>query len=65
MNETDRSYEDEADQLIAEHEGDANAAIARLIEERSFLTKELEYASLAMGFGFARGWKPKLLKPRH
>lgn len=62
MKEPEQDYENEADQLIAEHGGDAVAAIAKLVEERGFLIKELEYASLAMGFGFARGWKPKLSK---
>ncbi len=60
MEEPEQDYENEADQLIAEHGGDANTAIAKLVEERAYLTKELEYASLAMGFGYARGWKPKL-----
>ncbi|MEJ1117879.1 hypothetical protein V9K92_05285 [Phyllobacterium sp. CCNWLW109] len=60
MEEPEQDYGNEADQLIAEHGGDVQAAIAKLMDERSFLIKELEYASLAMGFGYARGWKPKL-----
>ncbi|MEI4482665.1 MULTISPECIES: hypothetical protein [unclassified Phyllobacterium] len=60
MNEPELMHDDEVEQLIAEHDGDVQAVIAKLMDERSFLIKELEYASLAMGFGYARGWKPKL-----
>ncbi|CAN7327499.1 CUE domain-containing protein [Phyllobacterium sp. LjRoot231] len=60
MNETALKHDDDVERLIAEHNGDVQAAIEILLSERSFLIKELEYASLAMGYGFARGWKPKL-----
>lgn len=62
MNEPELKHDDDVEQLIAEHGGDIQAAIAKLLSERSFLIKELEYASLAMGFGYARGWKPKLMR---
>lgn len=65
MSKPELKHDDEIEQLIAEHDGDVQAAIAKLMDERSFLIKELEYASLAMGFGFARGWKPKLPDSKH
>ncbi|MBB3146164.1 hypothetical protein FHS21_002579 [Phyllobacterium trifolii] len=48
------------DKLISDHNGDAHAVILTLLSEREFLLNELQYASSAMGHGFARGWKPKL-----
>jgi len=59
MNEPELKHDSNVDQLIAEHGGDVYAAIAKLIDERR------EYASLAMGFGYARGWKPKLFGQKH
>lgn len=64
MSEPALKHDEEIDQLIAEHGGDVHAAIEQLLSEKNFLIKELEYASLAMGFGYARGWKPKMLAPR-
>jgi hypothetical protein len=60
MDEPALEYDDDVERLIAEHNGDVHAAIAVLLSERRFLIKELEYASLAMGYGFARGWRPKM-----
>ncbi len=60
MNEPALKYGDEVDQLLTEHNGDVRAAIRALLSEREFLMKELQYASIAMGHGFARGWRPKL-----
>ncbi|MBJ6134972.1 hypothetical protein JAU75_19195 [Ochrobactrum sp. Q0168] len=51
-------YEDEIDLVLSYHDGDARAAIQTLLKDRDFLVKEIEYASLAMSMGFARGWKP-------
>jgi hypothetical protein len=64
MNETALKREDEIEQLIAEHSGDVHAAIGVLLSERDLLIKELKFASIAMGHGFARGWKPKTFTPR-
>ncbi len=64
MNEAALKHEDEIEQLIAGHGGDVHAAMAVLLSERNFLLKELEYASLVMGHGFARGWRPKTLTSR-
>ncbi|MCI1001768.1 hypothetical protein HWD97_16920 [Ochrobactrum sp. C6C9] len=51
-------YEDEIDLVLAYYDGDVRAAIEALLKDRDFLVKEIEYASLAMSMGFARGWKP-------
>ncbi|GAA5542625.1 MULTISPECIES: hypothetical protein [Brucella/Ochrobactrum group] len=51
-------YQDEIDLVLAFHDGDVRAAIETLLKDRDFLVKEIEYASLAMSMGFARGWKP-------
>lgn len=51
-------YEDEIELVLAYHKGDGRAAIEALLKDRDFLVKEIEYASLAMSMGFARGWKP-------
>lgn len=48
----------EVDEILAEYRGDARAAIAALASDIAHLERELSFASLAMGFGFARGWRP-------
>ncbi|WP_025089582.1 hypothetical protein [Brucella intermedia] len=53
-------YDDEIELVLAYHKGDARAAIESLLKDRDFLVKEIEYASLAMSMGFARGWKPTI-----
>lgn len=50
----------DAESVLALFDGDAKAAIEALIADRAFLVRELDYASLAMSFGFSRGWKPKV-----
>lgn len=54
-----------ADAVLNLFGGDARAAIEALLADRIYLVRELEYASLAMGFGFTRGWKPKIEGPFH
>ena len=58
MNAISRQPEDEIDEALAYHQGDVRATIAALLAEREYLLREIEYASLALSFGFARGWKP-------
>lgn len=58
MNAISRQPEDEIDEALAYHQGDIRATVAALLAEREFLLRELEYATLAMSYGFARGWKP-------
>ncbi|WP_273727332.1 CUE domain-containing protein [Brucella gallinifaecis] len=54
----ENGYDDEIELVLAYHKGDVRAAIESLLKDRDFLIKEIEYASLAMSMGFARGWKP-------
>lgn len=54
----ENEYDDEIEMVLAYHKGDAWAAIEALLKDRDFLVKEIEYASVAMSMGFARGWKP-------
>ena len=58
MNAISRQPEDEIDEALAYHQGDVRATVAALLAERDFLLREIEYATLAMSYGFARGWKP-------
>ncbi len=62
MNAVAESYEDEIEMVLAYYGGDVRAAIEGLLKDRDFLVKEIEYASLAMSFGFARGWKPTVFR---
>lgn len=64
MNEPALEHDSVVDQLISDHDGDAHAAIVTLLSERELLLKELQYVSIAMGHGFARGWKPRTFAPR-
>ncbi|MEL4373528.1 CUE domain-containing protein [Brucella cytisi] len=56
----ENEYEDEIELVLAYHKGDVRAAIESLLKDQDFLVKEIEYASLAMSMGFARGWKPTM-----
>lgn len=58
MNAILKQPDDEIEEALAYHQGDARATIAALLAEREFLLREIEYASLAMSYGFARGWTP-------
>ncbi|MFC0245774.1 hypothetical protein ACFOLL_12850 [Falsochrobactrum ovis] len=62
MNALAQNYDDEIDLVLAYYKGDVRAAIEGLLKDRDFLVKEIEYASIAMSFGFARGWKPTVIK---
>lgn len=62
MNALAQNYEDEIDLVLDYYNGDVRAAIEALLKDRDFLAKEIEYASLAMSFGFARGWKPTVFR---
>jgi len=63
MNAISRQPEDEIEEALAYHHGDVRATIAALLAEREFLLREIEYASLALSYGFARGWKPGRQSP--
>lgn len=59
MNEPVLKHDDEIELLIAEHDGDARAAIHTLLKDCAFLIREIEYAVLIAGHGYSRGWKPR------
>ena len=60
---TEINIEEEIDEALAYHGGDVRATIAALIADREFLAKELSFASIAMSYGFARGWQPSAPMP--
>lgn len=49
--------------VLARFDGDAVKALAAAIEDIEHLQRELGLASLAMSYGFARGWRPKIERP--
>lgn len=49
---------DLVEEVLEAHHGDAEAAIAGLLDDVIFLQGQIAYASLAMSRGFTRGWKP-------
>ncbi|NRF08254.1 dehydrogenase [Agrobacterium pusense] len=49
---------DPVDHIIAWHDGDSRAAIETLMEDIQHLRLQLALATVAMGKGFTRGWKP-------
>ncbi|ASV83698.1 hypothetical protein CES85_4481 [Ochrobactrum quorumnocens] len=54
----ENEYDDEIELVLAYHKGDMRAAMEALLQDRDFLIKEIECASLAMSLEFPRGWKP-------
>lgn len=51
------------DAVLARFNGDAVAALQAALEDVAFLRRELTFASLAMSYGFARGWRPAIERP--
>lgn len=51
---------DDVDLMIIEHAGDLRAALETSMREVERLREELVIAGLAMSYGFARGWRPKV-----
>ncbi len=49
---------DEAYQILALHDWDALEAIRTVLAERDSVEERLRIATIAMGRGFTRGWKP-------
>lgn len=62
MNALVQNYDDEIDQVIAYHGGDMRAALEAILKDRDFLAREVEIASMAVSFGYTRGWKPTVIK---
>ncbi len=53
-----RNDKDEAFQVLALHEWDALEAIRTVLAERDAIEERLRIATIAMGRGYTRGWKP-------
>lgn len=53
-----RNDRDEAFQVLALHEWDALEAIRTVLAERDAIEERLRIATIAMGHGYTRGWKP-------
>jgi len=51
--------EDLAQAVLDAHGGDALAALRTVIADAAFLHDQLETASMLIGNGLVRGWKPK------
>jgi hypothetical protein len=56
--------EDLAQSVLDAHRGDALAALRSVIADAAFLHDQLETASLLIGNGLVRGWKPKFNRER-
>ena len=53
-----------ADDAVAACGGDLRAAVKALVADNIGLQKELDFASLAMSYGFSRGWFAKRREAR-
>lgn len=53
-----------ADDAVASCGGDMREAVKALVADNISLQKELDFASLAMSFGFSRGWFAKQREAR-
>ncbi|WP_313194840.1 dehydrogenase [Shinella zoogloeoides] len=49
---------EEAAEILALHDGNALEALRTLIAERDAIEERLAIATLVMGRGFTRGWRP-------
>lgn len=52
------------DAVLIRFDGDARAALAAALDDISYLRKEISFASLAMSYGFTRGWRPSVAKAK-
>ncbi|ANH08572.1 hypothetical protein [Shinella sp. HZN7] len=50
--------QDEAIEVLRLHDGNALEALRTLIAERDAVEERLAIATLVMGRGFTRGWRP-------
>ncbi|CVI59593.1 hypothetical protein CFBP4996_17995 [Agrobacterium leguminum] len=53
-----KKQDDIAAYVIQCHDGDAVAAVGTLLDEIHHLQNQLSIATVAMGRGYTRGWKP-------
>lgn len=52
----DNDLERLADDAVAACDGDMRATVKALVADNIGLQRELDFASLAMSYGFSRGW---------
>lgn len=53
---SDNNLERLADEAVAACGGDLRATVKALVADNVDLQRELDFASLAMSYGFSRGW---------
>jgi hypothetical protein len=56
--------EADTDATIAAFGGDPREAVKALLKDNAALQSELDFASLAMSYGFTRGWSGRLREGR-
>lgn len=49
--------------VLARFNGDAHAALECALSDIEYLQQQIRFASLAMSYGFARGWRPSIERP--
>lgn len=57
---TEPDMEVDTDAAIAAFGGDPREAVKALLKDNAALQSELDFASLAMSYGFTRGWSARL-----
>ncbi|MCL4745124.1 MAG: hypothetical protein KJZ83_06880 [Burkholderiaceae bacterium] len=55
-----REVAEDVDSILSRFDGDARAALCAALDDIAFLRREIEFAALAMSYGFTRGWRPAL-----
>jgi hypothetical protein len=50
--------DEEVEEVITACGGDAREAVRELLALKSHYERELDFASLALSYGFTRGWRP-------
>lgn len=58
-----REMVEDVDSILQRFDGDARAALRAALDDIAFLRREVEFAAMAMSFGFARGWRPATERP--
>lgn len=60
---TSREMVEDVDSILRRFDGDAHAALRAALDDIAYLRREVEFAALAMSFGFTRGWRPATERP--
>lgn len=58
-----REMVEDVDTILNRFDGDARVALRAALDDIAYLRREVEFAALAMSFGFARGWRPATERP--